>query len=230
MFLICEPLYSQSIKWTRLCVDSDGNTLLEWKWNSFKPSGVKYDLFYASQVDGVYNSLSGLTLSGDSILFTSVKASDRALFFYVRASWQSGSLVSDTVSTIYLEMENRGGCVANITWTRPFYSSDMSDLAIKYLLSCYSGSKGRVEQTTRMFYQDTVTVCGDTLNYWVSADYAGCKFKSNTRKDYFFDFTPPDTAKLDSVSLNPNTHFCEMGWQPSASTDVFAYEIGRAHV
>ena len=135
---------------------------------------------------------------------------------------------STKVVTLYMGMENIGGGVANLAWNRP--TLQMTNDVPTYTL--YRRGFGRDSvRVTGYSYRDTVTVCGDTLEYVLVLDLpksAGnpcIRYISPVCRDYFSDFTAPDTARLDSVSLRPESRCCEIGWQPSKSKDVFGYIV-----
>ena len=206
-FLLCLSclggLRSQSLQWKRLRVDATGAVTLEWQWKGTQPSGSGYELYTAARKEGPY---------------LQAQAQNGARFYFIR--W--ASVVSDTLQTLFMGMENRGGGIANLAWNHP--RPGINEI-LYFTLYRRGLGMDSVTRTSAFSYQDTVTVCGDTLAYVLKTEIAGCSYVSPVCKDFFSDFTAPDTARLDSVSLHPERHDCELGWQPSSSPDVFGYIV-----
>lgn len=208
---------AQQIQWKTVQVGDSGAVELSWQ-AAGTPQG--YALYASASLAGPYTKMADIAAGCTSYRHLRAGAEARQLYYYLRSSSQ----ISDTVGTLFVGMENRGGGIANLLW-RPPYLSGKSAQNCAYVLYRKGLGRDSVTTTYAMAYQDTVCVCGDTLAYVLSADLGGCRFVSAECRDYFSDFTAPDTARLDSVSLHPYRHCCEIGWQPSASRDAFGYIV-----
>lgn len=211
------------MQWKTVAVGDSGSVTLQWCWLA-PPSGSSLVLYYATRPAGPYVPVDTLAVSDTVCVHRNANAATGARYYF----FASGSWKYDTVVTLYMGMENIGGGVANLAWNRP--TLQMSNDVPTYIL--YRRGFGRDSVlVTGYFYRDTVTVCGDTLEYVLVLDLpksAGnpcIRYISPVCRDYFSDFTAPDTARLDSVSLRPESRCCEIGWQPSKSKDVFGYIV-----
>ncbi len=211
------------MQWNTVAVGDSGNVTLQWHLVA-PPSGSSLVLYYATRPAGPYVPVDTLAVSDTVCVHRNANAATGARYYF----FASGSWKYDTVVTLYMGMENIGGGVANLAWNRP--TLQMSNDVPTYTL--YRRGFGRDSVlVTGYSYRDTVTVCGDTLEYVLVLDLpksAGnpcIRYISPVCRDYFSDFTAPDTARLDSVSLRPESRCCEIGWQPSKSKDVFGYIV-----
>ncbi len=209
--------------WKTVAVGDSGSVTLQWHWVA-PPSGSSLVLYYATRLAGPYVPVDTLAVSDTVCVHRNANAAAGVRYYF----FASGSWRYDTVVTLYMGMENIGGGVANLAWNRP--TLQMTSDVPTYTL--YRRGFGRDSvRVTGYSYRDTVTVCGDTLEYVVVLDMSKSVGKTCLRyispvcRDYFSDFTAPDTARLDSVSLRPESRCCEMGWQPSKSKDVFGYIV-----
>jgi gliding motility-associated-like protein len=211
------------MQWKTVAVGDSGSVTLQWHWVA-PPSGSSLVLYYATRPAGPYVPVDTLAVSDTVCVHRNANAAAGVrYYFFVSGSWKY-----DTVVTLYMGMENIGGGVANLAWNRP--TLQMINDMPTYTL--YRRGFGRDSvRVTGYSYRDTVTVCGDTLEYVLVLDLpksAGnpcIRYISPVCRDYFSDFTAPDTARLDSVSLRPESRCCEIGWQPSKSKDVYGYIV-----
>ena len=229
-WLLAGTLCAQSLQWDMVAVGDSGCVTLGWFWRSAPASGSSCVLYYAARREGPYAPVDTLAASATGTTHRKAGAAAGARHYYLAA----GGWRSDTITTLYMGMENIGGGVANLAWNNPLQHINNSLL---YKLYRRGVGKDSVVSTTANSYRDTVTVCGDTLEYVLAVELLlphpgprpgyspSLKFVSPVCRDYFSDFTAPDTARLDSVSLVPERNRCEMGWQPSASKDVFGYIV-----
>ena len=230
-WLLAGTLCAQSLQWDMVAVGDSGSVTLGWFWRNTPASGSSCVLYYSTRREGPYTPVGTLAASDTGSMHRKAGADAGARHYYIAA----GGWCSDTISTLYMGMENIGGGVANLAWNNPL--PNMNTI-LHYKLYRRGVGKDSVVATTANSYRDTVTVCGDTLEYVLAVELplshpgpirpgysASLKFVSPVCRDYFSDFTAPDTARLDSVSLVPGRNRCEIGWQPSASKDVFGYIV-----
>lgn len=223
MYAVClfgiGGLHAQQLVWKQLAVDATGAAVLEWQWQGTPPSGAACEIYYAAQKGGVFTRIASLTdVSVCKYTHLGAQAQTGVRYYFVRCA----AVVSDTLQTLFMGMDNQGGGVASLAWVHP--RPDSNKICWFRLYRRGLGND-LVDSTTACSWRDTVTVCGDTLAYVLVTDMNGCRYVSPVCKDYYADFTAPDTARLDSVSLHPERHDCTLGWQPSASPDVFGYIV-----
>ena len=223
-------LSAQSLQWDMVAVGDSGSVTLGWFWRSAPASGSGIVLYYSTKRGGPYLPADTLPSSATGCVHRAAGAASGARHYYIA----SGGWRSDTITTLHMGMENIGGGVANLAWNNPLSNINTT---LHYKLYRRGVGKDSVVSTTANYYRDTVTVCGDTLEYVLVVEMplahpaprpgysTSLKFVSPVCRDYFSDFTAPDTARLDSVSLHPERSHCMIGWQPSASKDVFGYIV-----
>ena len=215
---------AQSVQWETVAVGDSGSVTLQWLCSSAPGSSLV--LYYATQRTGPYLPVDTLAASATGAVHRKAAAAAGARHYYLAV----GGWRSDTITTLHMGMENIGGGVANLAWNQPFPNVNT---ALKYKLYRRGVGRDSVVSTTSFAYRDTVTVCGDTLEYVlvmelpfeVPGHYKKTRFVSPVCRDFFSDFTAPDTARLDSVSLDPESRCCRIGWQPSKSNDAFGYIV-----
>ncbi len=222
LLLLCwiGMLSAQHLSITSVAVGDSGSVSLSWQWNGTSPSACRYDIYTSAAKSGPY-VLEETVEDASQMTCVHRKAGAQSVPRYYFVC--SGSEKSDTVSTLSLYMENVQGRIARLTWMRPAHTGLHPDSLPSFTLYRRGAGNDPVTVTRQTFFTDTVTVCGDTLSYVLETKVAGCRFVSPLCEDYFSDYTAPDTARLDSVSLHPQHHYCELGWQASASADVFGY-------
>lgn len=208
---------AQQVQWKAVCVGDSGAVELSWQSVSQMQT---CELCVSATLAGPYIKIADIAAGSTFYRHPHAGAESRQMFYYLHSAYGN----SDTVGTLFMGMENHGGGIANLQWLPPYYSGKSSS-GCAYNLYRKGAGNDLVNTLYSLACQDTVCVCGDTLEYVLSTESGGCRFVSAECRDYFSDFTAPDTARLDSVSLHPYRHYCEIGWQPSPSGDAFGYIV-----
>jgi gliding motility-associated-like protein len=137
---------------------------------------------------------------------------------------------SDTLSSIKLNVGNTNSTIANLQWNlmhNPAISGASNTFRIykEYPANVWTQLPGIITTTE---FHDTITICGDNINYYVEQyDAVGnCFSKSSIDGDYFRDIISPADPLIESVSVNPNDdQTVTIQWLPSSSGDVIYYKI-----
>ena len=79
--------------------------------------------------------------------------------------------------------------------------------------------------TSSLNYQDTISVCGDSISYQVQLlDNSGCISSSNIQHGKYFDQKPPNQPYVDSISVLPNGQTV-LAWRVPRDLDINKYYI-----
>lgn len=149
---------------------------------------------------------------------------------------QSQTAPFDTVSTIFLSVVNPLNGTALLNWN-PIRDSLLtsSDTMYNVYREYPVGTWVYLGATPNLTYSDMVTVCGDTLKYYVTiADFHlvdgngnidTCESVSSVAGDYFEDAIAPNIPVIDSVSVNPLTGSVHIGWDVNPMNDTYGYIV-----
>lgn len=219
LYLATSLSVAQNIHFRNICVKDSGSVALSWERDSGSATGNTLNIYSSFDAKGAFSLVASIADTSTSYVHNGASADVSSRFYFLKGA----SLHSDTLSTLYLGLENRGGSIANLVWVPLRLPASVSPNNVIYTIFRNGTNSSPVASTSALEYQDTVTNCGDTLKYVLTASVGGCNYTSPVRKDFFSDFTSPDTVRLDSVSLRPDSHYAEMGWQKCSSKDVFGY-------
>jgi len=226
-------------------VKPNGDVVLKWSpvvdtMSTFD----SYRLYTATNKSGPYTLLDSIYDIGiGEYTHTGANAQNQRRYYVLRTragcpNNQQLSTPPDTVSTIYLTAVNplNGSGTAVINWNpirNPLLSS--SSKWYKLYREYPKGTWMLLDSTQSTSYIDTISVCHDTLSYYVTiADTAlfdstgtqyTCNSLSNFDGDFFQDANPPSTPVLDSVSVNPLTGNADMAWDVNSWDDTYGYII-----
>ena len=141
----------------------------------------------------------------------------------------SESIVLDTISTIFLTVNNPSDGTAVLQWnpmsTPPISSAhDWYYIYQEYPLGTWSLIDST--QYGNEYYRDTISICDAYLNYKIEVkDQSGCSSFSNIDGDQFQDMLPPNLPILNWVTVDTATGNAALNWNPSTSGDASAYII-----
>lgn len=213
-------------------VDSAGNVLLSWTpvVDSLGRSFQKYNIYFSHSPSSGFVLINSLfNINTSSYLHIGAGANADTLYYFIKTI--SGcdnmfSASSDTLSTIFLELQNSGTGVANLSWNDIRDSSNLSSYYQIYR-SINGGNYSLIDSSLSLTYTDTISVCSLNVSYYIAfIDSSGCSNSSNIRSDIFMDIIAPHGVVIDTVSVTNNNHPV-IGWASSSSSDVNAYVIYR---
>lgn len=149
-------------------------------------------------------------------------------YFLVTESFTGVTVISnafDTLSTMFLQVNNPGNNVAAISWSAPRTPLLTTSNAYYKVYKDYPSGWVFVDSTQSLTLSDTNYVCNELISYRVElGDAFGCVSRSNQDGDVFKDNTVPAGAGLDSVSVDGSNN-ATVSWYSSTSPDVNAYVI-----
>ncbi len=169
-----------------ISVDSIGKVNLKWKpvkdtLHSFN----RYDIYVSQNLNGPY-------ICVDSLLFDTIGeyyhnstnlfpggANTQSMYYYVvtrSGSCLEYSSLSDTLRTIFLEVNNTGNSNMHLTWNS-IHAHNLSTLTGWYMIyrKPHQGNWTLIDSTQHLFYDDTIKVPNPEISYKIKMlDTSGC--------------------------------------------------------
>ncbi|MDP3463935.1 MAG: gliding motility-associated C-terminal domain-containing protein [Bacteroidales bacterium] len=213
-----------------ITVNADGSTELRWS-APFSTTGFqKYKIFYNLEDVGQFELLTEIANALQST-YTHIDADANSspLRYYMIAEYElTNSHSSDTLSSMFLEVNNSNLTLGQLSWNAPrtpLHASSSDTYNIYRALS--DGIWTLRGTTTETSFIDPVDVCNDSVNYRIELpnDFE-CQSVSSATGRRFRDIVYPDKPVLDSVSVVGNGQ-AQLGWTVSQATDTYGYIIYR---
>ena len=206
-----------TVTWTNS--STNGNTFDQW------------EVYHADQANGPYTMYPVPVQGQTSFTIPSSPSADPDhVYLMARFNGGTGSVPSDTLQTLFVNLSNTGNGTIDVQWN-PLHTPALSTSSNTYRLfraqdtqagGAFSQFPGAIVQPQ---YEDTIRVCSDTIRYFVElSDLTGCVSISNVRSIYF-DNPPPLTPTLQRVTVVQATQLARLDWSRSASTDTKGYYI-----
>ncbi|MDX1652989.1 MAG: gliding motility-associated C-terminal domain-containing protein [Brumimicrobium sp.] len=136
---------------------------------------------------------------------------------------------SDTVSNIFLNLNNPGNGRAELSWNRPHNPAlstynDYFHIYREYPAGIWTLYDSVPYSSTNYF--DTITICQTFLNYQIVLPTTmGCSFESNIEGDVFEDQIVPDIPVIQSVSIDTTNNGLTITWNENDQSDTYGYVI-----
>ncbi len=151
--------------------------------------------------------------------------------YYVASVSQSGTAFeSNRLCVMGLEINNNQyQGIAELRWTPPI-SPALSTYDPYYQIYSkgpYDPDFVWIGNATNLNFLDTIDICQGWIDYKIilADNSANCSNVSRIYGDNFADKMGPEVPLFDSVSVDFNTGLTHLGWQPSSSSDAYAYII-----
>ncbi len=219
-----------------LAVDASGGVTLTWTLPPYVNHFQNYQVFSSTIYTSGYTVvLPDITTPTQTTYYTNpISANINPVYFYVTTDTMAYTPALDSMSTIFLSVNNLGTGVAQLEWNaihHPLLPSSSSSYKI-YRLSRYSGTWFLIDsvnsQSKNMSYYDTITFCDTvTLHYRIEiADTSngGCTSISNiSNLVVMHEMLPPGQAVMDTLSVSGNS--VDITWKRSPKDNVIGYII-----
>ena len=201
-----------------------------------------YRIYHSSTYGGTYTLLDTIAdINIANYTHVGAGANTQTQYYYVltRAGCphhQLNSVSPDTAATMHMNVANPLNGTAVLSWN-PIHNPLLSSSSQYYYIyrEYPVGTWVMIDSTMNTSYIDTVTLCGDTLNYQVTIadtmlfDTAGTQYSCNSissmDNDYFMDANSPSIPNIDSVSVNPLTGNVDIAWDENSWGDCQGYII-----
>lgn len=202
-----------------------GDVTIEWT-PVIDPSGT----FVEYQVYSVQNGLVGTVAGLASSSFTDPGVTQEFDYYLAVVSGCSGNTTryGDTVSNIYLDLNNPSNGTAVLQWNDPLATPTPVMGGYYHIYREYPTGTWTLLDSVPYglnFYYDTIDICEAYLNYQVVLPNQPCDFTSNIAGDDFEDMITPDIPVISSVSIDTLTNEVIITWSENSQEDTYGYVI-----
>lgn len=210
------------------CIQTDiaGDVTINWEVVS-DPLGT----FSEYQISSIQNGLLSTISNINTTSFTHVGAGGQQNDYYIAsASGCNGNALeySDTISNIFLELNNPSNGTAVLQWndpTNPALNGMGSNYHIYREYPAGTWSLFDSVPFGTHFFIDTIDICDVFLNYQIVLPNQPCDYISNIEGDQFQDNTSPDVPILTLVTIDSLTNEVTITWNQNAHPDTYGYTI-----
>jgi len=163
---------------------------------------------------------------------TTADANNGSVSYLVKSVFgcnQSESSVIDTISTLFLTVNNPSDGTAVLQWNKMSTPALSTASNWYYIYQEYPTGVWTLIDSTEYgneYYRDTISVCDAFINYKIELkDNSGCSSFSNIDGDQFQDMLPPNLPIFNWVTVDTATGNANLNWNPSTSEDASAYIV-----
>ncbi|MCH2224509.1 MAG: gliding motility-associated C-terminal domain-containing protein [Crocinitomicaceae bacterium] len=151
-------------------------------------------------------------------------------YFIVVASGCNGNTLkySDTISNIFLDLNNPSNGTAVLQWNDPIDPPLASMNSFYHIYREYPVIGWSLYDSVpygTTFYLDTIDICDTYLNYQIVLPNDPCNFSSNIEGDQFEDMLTPDIPVIESVTVDTMTNNIVITWNENSQEDTYGYII-----
>lgn len=164
--------------------------------------------------------------------FTDIGAGNQINLYYVSvvSATNTGNqtTISDTVSNIFLDINNPGTGTALLIWNHPIQPLGASMTGNYQIYKEYpAGTWAWVADVPfpSTTYRDTITICEGFINYRIQLPTSTCTFVSNVEGDVFEDKIVPDIPVLLKADIDTLTNAVTLVWNENGQSDTYGYVI-----
>lgn len=205
------------------CIQSDASASVTFSWvQDPNTSGT----FVEYQVYSVQNGLLATIPGIGTIVYTTPPVS-QAFDYYVVVVGDTEQ-ASDTISNIYLTLNNPSNGTAVLQWNDPITPAlpsmnEYYHIYREYPTGTWSFLDSVPYETTS--YKDTIDICEAFLSYQILLPNQPCNYTSNIVGDNFEDILAPDIPVITNVTIDTLTDNLTINWNQNAQSDTYGYII-----
>lgn len=213
-----------------LCADvlPNGDVTLSWippldPDNSF----VQYEIYNGANLIATIPNLATSTYTH---IGADAQNASRPYHIIVRSGCNGvNASVSDTVNTLFLNVNNPGNGTAVLQWNplsipNISTSTGIYNIYREYPIGTYTLIATVPYGTTS--YIDTITICSDSIAYKISiADMNGCVSNSSVDGEIFNDVLPPYEPVISYVTVDTSSGLAQITWNVNPTGDTQGYII-----
>lgn len=210
------------------CISTDQNGDVTITWSAVNdPDGV----FDSYEVFSLNNGSLGTINNINTTSFTINGAGGSVDDYYVatNSGCDGGTpRYSDTLSNIFLDLNNPGNGEALLSWNDPNTTQLSSFNDYYHIYREYpTGTWTLIDSVPYgvTSYTDTITICDAFLNYQIVLPTDNCPFESNIEGDDFEDQIVPDIPDINSVTIDTSNSEVTVTWDENDQPDTYGYVI-----
>lgn len=186
--------------------------------------------FNEYQIYSVQNGLIGTVSNIGTTTFTVPAVTQQYDFYVATASGCNGNalMYSDTISNIFLTLNNPNNGTAQLQWNDPVSPALASMGSYYYIYREYPAGVWTLHDSVPYgthFLIDTIDICSAFLNYQIVLPNSPCDYTSNIEGDNFQDMIAPDIPVLNSVTVDTITGAVTITWNENVQPDTYGYVI-----
>jgi gliding motility-associated-like protein len=230
---LAQPVEEPKMKCASVALN--GDVTLNWV-KPDDPSGlfVSYDIYSSTVQGGPYTNIATVALyNQESYTHIGANAHNAQRFYYVitNSTFGGGSTSppSDTLQSLFLQLNNPGTGVAQLYWNHLATNNIVTSSGWYLIYQEYPvGTWTLIDSVPypTQNYTDTISVCSDTLNYKIVIDdLSGCSSESSIEGDWFSDVTAPMPPPIVAATVDTASGSATIDWEPSYSQDTEGYII-----
>ncbi len=140
----------------------------------------------------------------------------------------NNSAVTQTVSSMFLQVNNPGNGTAWLTWN-PISVPKLSGASdYYYIYKEYPAGTWTLLDSTMYgdeSYIDTITICGDDINYRIEMPNGNCTSVSNVNGGFFSDLIAPSIIPVNTVTVDTSNGSSNISWDVNPDEDTEAYVV-----
>jgi len=210
-----------------ISVLSNGDVLITWDQVS-DPNTVFQNYNIYGQA-GLAGTVGNITTTTATIIGANANVASRNFYLQSIASPSGLSSGSSLVlNSIFLQVNNPGNGTAWLTWN-PISTPKLPGASdYYYIWKEYPIGTWNIIDSTQYgseSYFDTITICGDQINYRISTSNGNCISESNIDGGFFQDLIAPAIPDVEWVEVDTSNNNGLINWQPSSSQDTEAYIV-----
>ncbi len=226
MLFFTSEMFSQTHYLNCISVENNNDITLNWTSPVASEDFVSYNIFHTTSSNpDVFTEISIITdYSTNTYVDLNTNANLIQNYYYIETKTNGESVISDTLHSIRLRVMNFGNGKAELEWN-PVHNPSLPGYSDNYkIFRKYSfGDWELIGTTQNIEYDDIISVCNDTINYYISiSDVSGCTSTSNIAGDWLQDINKPPVPTIDSVSINSDNKII-IGWKENPAQDTKAY-------
>jgi len=135
---------------------------------------------------------------------------------------------SDTISNVFLDLNNPGNGTALLQWNQPKTPPANEYAAYFQIYKEFPAGNWQWLDSVPYgvtFYRDTITVCEAFISYRIELPTASCSFISNVDGDTYEDNIVPDIPVILQASVDTLTGNVEVSWAENSQSDTYGYVV-----
>jgi len=211
-------------------VDEDGDIRLEWSAPVPQSEFGSYQV-YRKNDTGNFGLVHTIDNYNDTTWLDNQSNGEfKSYTYYISTQTSQNSIVSDTLSSIYLRLAilSLDPDVILLEWTAikdPLPVSYDTEYNIVMNTTEFPAF-ATIDSTDQLNYTMPITICQSGVSFRIEIGHeSGCTSRSNITYDVLGDSYAPPMPRLDSVSIDLAGGNVIMGWSPSSATDAEKYYI-----
>jgi hypothetical protein len=203
-------------------VEANGDVTIWWTPPNSTTGFAQYIIYFSSNGSS-FQKIDSIDIAlTNSYTHIGPQAEQGSRFYFIEIQFDAGSALSDTLQTIFLQLNNLNFSEAQLFWNAvsdplPDGSSDTYTIYKEYPPGTWTATN----TTTALEYSEPVIVCNDSINYRIEMEnQKGCTSVSNVDGAWFKILDEPDKPVIDSISINEDEHLV-IGWQSVGAAEAY---------